>query len=51
MNITDPKFQWTSAAQTDIRRTFARFGWVGPEAKRMAETLQAASERQPKEAA
>jgi len=31
MNILDPKFKYTSAAKTDIRKTFAR------ERKRIAE--------------
>lgn len=26
MNITDPRFKWTPACATDIRKTFARVG-------------------------
>ena len=31
VRITDPTFVYTPAAKTDIRRTFRKHGFVGPE--------------------
>lgn len=30
MNITDPKFIYTPAVSTDVRKTWARYGFVPP---------------------
>lgn len=32
--LTDPHFPYVNAASTDIRKTFARLGWVPPSEKR-----------------
>ena len=29
-SILDPKFEYTSAAATDVTRTWKRFGWTPP---------------------
>lgn len=34
-SILDRKFEYTPAASTDIRRTFRKHGWIGPEEKRL----------------
>ena len=28
--LTDPEFVWIPAAQTDVQRTWRKFGWVPP---------------------
>lgn len=34
VRITDRQFVYTPAARTDVRATFRRHGWVGPEERR-----------------
>lgn len=31
--LTDPRFNYRAAVNTDIKRTWARFGWAPPSSK------------------
>lgn len=39
LRLTDPAFVWVPPANTDVRRTFRKHGWVGPEEKRTLEGI------------
>jgi hypothetical protein len=34
LRLTDPRFKYSNSAETDVQKTWARFGWVPPTPRR-----------------